>query len=94
MDEIVAVFWSFQDPVDELASNLQPARKTGIIVVKNKQLHQLRLRDFILEVVDTELELLNHVADVVMDLDPDIVTGWEIQAASWGYLSARGRECG
>jgi DNA polymerase zeta len=95
VDEIAAVFWSFQDPVDELADNAQQkARRTGIIVVENKQLHPSRLRDFIVGVVDTELELLNEVVDVVMDLDPDIVIGWEVQAASWGYLSARGRQYG
>lgn len=95
MDEIAAVFWSFQEPVDELVDNAQQkAHKTGIIVVENKQLNPSRLRDFIVEVVDTELELLNEVVDVIMDLDPDIVTGWEIQAASWGYLSARGRQYG
>jgi DNA polymerase zeta len=95
VDDIIAVFWSFQDPADELADNIQQrARRTGIIVVENKQFHPSRLRDFFVEVVDTELELLNQVVDVVMNLDPDIVTGWEIQAASWGYLSARGRQYG
>jgi DNA polymerase zeta len=46
------------------------------------------------EVVDTELELLNKIVDVVVDLDPDIITGWEVQAASWGYLNFRGQQYG
>ena len=33
--------------------------------------------------------MINRLIDVVNELDPDIVTGWEVQAASWGYLSAR-----
>ena len=28
------------------------------------------------------------------DLDPDILTGWEVQMSSWGYLEARGRTHG
>jgi DNA polymerase zeta len=92
VDEIAAVFWSFQGPNDGRA--LREACQTGIIVVGNEQLHPSRLRDFLVEVVDTELELLNKIVDVVVDLDPDIITGWEVQAASWGYLNFRGQQYG
>lgn len=92
VDEIAAVFWSFQGPNDGRALNV--ACQTGIIVVESKQLHPSRLRDFLVEVVDTELELLNKIVDVVVDLDPDILIGWEIQAASWGYLNSRGQHYG
>jgi DNA polymerase zeta len=30
----------------------------------------------------------------VVDLDPDIIAGWEIQNSSWGYLGARGSQYG
>lgn len=91
VDEIAAAFWSFRSPNDA-RGNL--VCQTGIIVLQNEQLHPSRLRDFLVEVVDTELELLNKIVDIVMDLDPDIITGWEIQAASWGYLNSRGRQYG
>jgi DNA polymerase zeta len=32
--------------------------------------------------------------DVLLDLDPDVVCGWEIQSSSWGYLGARGHKYG
>lgn len=32
--------------------------------------------------------------DIVIELDPDIVVGWEVQTASWGYMSIRGRHFG
>jgi len=32
--------------------------------------------------------------DIVFDLDPDIVSGWEVQSSSWGYLTARGQKYG
>lgn len=41
------------------------------------------------EVVPSELDLLNRLIDVIVEIDPDILAGWEVQAASWGYLSAR-----
>ncbi|KAJ4499668.1 hypothetical protein C8R41DRAFT_33836 [Lentinula lateritia] len=31
---------------------------------------------------------------IVIDLDPDIITGWDVQNSSWGYLAARARSFG
>ena len=92
VDEIAAAFWSFQAP--KYGRALTRTCQTGIIVVGNRQHHQSRLRDPLVEVVDTELDLLNKIVDIVADVDPDIITGWEIQAASWGYLNFRGRQYG
>ena len=39
--------------------------------------------------MDNELELINETLDVVLSLDPDLITGWEVQNASWGYLASR-----
>lgn len=52
------------------------------------------MRDFQLDIVDDELDLLNRVVDIVLELDPDVIVGWEIQNASWGYLKARGNHYG
>ncbi|KAJ7293585.1 DNA polymerase zeta, catalytic subunit [Mycena rebaudengoi] len=74
-DEIMAVFYSFQE-VD--SSDLSG----GMILVDQAPIRiDSRLKA---DVVPTELDLLNQVVDVVLDLDPDIVVGWEIQAASSG----------
>ena len=53
-----------------------------------------RLRTFKMEIFDDELDLLNAVADLVIELDPDILTGWEVQLNSWGFLEARSRTHG
>lgn len=66
----------------------------GIIAVESAQLRRNRLQDFVLDLVTDELELVNRVVDVICDLDPDILTGWEIQNGSWGYLNARGSSHG
>ncbi|EGN99381.1 hypothetical protein SERLA73DRAFT_90742 [Serpula lacrymans var. lacrymans S7.3] len=65
-----------------------------MVVVKNERLDPRRLRNFCVEVVPDELELLNKVIDIVIDVDPDIVVGWEVQTASWGYVNSRGRHYG
>ena len=66
----------------------------GVIIVGNALLDSRVLRDIPSQVVDTELDLLNTIVDLVLDLDPDIVSGWEVQSSSWGYLTARGQKYG
>ncbi|KAI0724555.1 hypothetical protein C8T65DRAFT_704388 [Cerioporus squamosus] len=91
-DEIAAVFYSFQgsDREDGGAFSCE----SGLIAVQNDKFSQRRLRSVKAEFVDSELDLLNRVIDVILDFDPDIISGWEVQAASWGYLGARGRSYG
>lgn len=75
--------------VDDLLAHGHGVFQTRITVVENVQLDRRRLRDYHLDTVSSELELLNFVIDLVNDLDPDIIVGWELQKASWGYLNAR-----
>ncbi|KAF8846392.1 hypothetical protein BDN67DRAFT_940224 [Paxillus ammoniavirescens] len=89
VDEIVAVFYALGD--DNPHSGL---RNQGILMVQNARLDPRRLRGFPSETVADELELINRIVDIVIELDPDIVLGWEVQAGSWGYLSARGLHYG
>ncbi|KAI0793498.1 hypothetical protein C8Q75DRAFT_565280 [Abortiporus biennis] len=93
-DEIVAVFWSFLDTNAHSSDDRPFTCQSGIVVVENGQLNERRLRNWKLDVVESELDVLNRVIDIVHELDPDILVGWEVQAASWGYLSARGRGYG
>lgn len=39
--------------------------------------------------VDDELSLFNTLERVVMDLDPDVLTSFELQHGGWGYVGAR-----
>lgn len=45
--------------------------------------------DIVPEEAESEIELLHLVVDKVRMFDPDILSGWEVQSASWGYLSWR-----
>ncbi|KZW02196.1 DNA/RNA polymerase [Exidia glandulosa HHB12029] len=92
-DPICAVFYSFLDgaqPAFEDATARRSAYTSGIIALCSAKLDPARLRDHHLEVVDSELDLINAAIDQVVSLDPDIVCGWEVQVASWGYLRVRG----
>ena len=91
-DEIAAIFYCFQRHDREAGEAF--SCESGIIAVDSDQLSPRRLRSLKAEFVDSELELLNRLIDVILELDPDVFLGWEVQAASWGYLSARGRSYG
>lgn len=88
-DEIVALFYAVGN--DDLHSGLLDQ---GILVVQNPQLDPRRFRGYSLEAVSDELELINRIIDIVVDIDPDILVGWEVQASSWGYLNSRGSQYG
>lgn len=92
---VAAVSWCFQDedgPPPE--GDRRAAFRSGILVVKNPQFDPRRLGDIHVDEYDDELELVHSLVDLVHELDPDILAGWEIQRSSWGYLATRGREYG
>lgn len=47
--------------------------------------------DALVDVEDSELDLINRLTDLVREFDPDILTGYEVQSSSWGYLIERAR---
>lgn len=87
VDQILAVFYTYKD-----FEGGTP--QTGIVTIQDTQLDQQRLKDVQLETVPSEFELINRMVDIVVELDPDILVGWEVQRASWGYLNARGQQYG
>ncbi|KAF8423160.1 hypothetical protein L210DRAFT_3668451 [Boletus edulis BED1] len=66
----------------------------GILVVHSPQLNPHRLHDYSLEVFSDELGLINRIIDIIVNVDPDILVGWEVQATPWGYISFRGSQYG
>ncbi|KAI0639404.1 hypothetical protein C8Q77DRAFT_1204904 [Trametes polyzona] len=91
-DEVAAVFWALHSSDHEGGETF--SCDSGIVAVESDHFNRRRLRNVKAEFVDSELDLLNRLIDIVVELDPDIVSGWEVQAASWGYLAARGRTYG
>ncbi|KAG8899767.1 DNA polymerase zeta, partial [Tulasnella sp. 417] len=59
------------------------------MAVESDAVQPNRMRDARIELFETELDLINGLIDRVKEWDPDILTGWEVQNGSWGYVSER-----
>jgi DNA polymerase zeta len=44
---------------------------------------------FKLSICESEERMFEQLLDFVLDLDPDILTGYEVHSSSWGYLIER-----
>lgn len=87
IDEVVAVVYAHHISGSD-------TKQTGALALQSPQINQRRLRNMKLEMFMNELDLLNRLADLTIEIDPDILTGWEVQAGSWGYLEARAHTYG
>ncbi|KIO33534.1 hypothetical protein M407DRAFT_65394, partial [Tulasnella calospora MUT 4182] len=90
-DRIECVIFAFQeqdvvitDPAQRRASYI-----CGCMAVESDSVPPNRMRDARIELFETELDLINGLIDRVKEWDPDILTGWELQNGSWGYVSER-----
>ncbi|KAI9851054.1 MAG: DNA polymerase zeta [Thelocarpon superellum] len=95
-DPVACVFWCLQADDGELDRLGRPvAPQIGIIALEAGDGHEARGRSQHGEVPvaweATELDLFQRVIDVVRRHDPDILTGYEVHDASWGYLIERAR---
>jgi DNA polymerase zeta len=90
-DAIIAVFYCFQSDNDNIGNGRAEDRQVGVIAVGTPELRRLLgPTTYTLEIVETELDLLNTLLDKVRyTWDPEIIVGYEIQYLSWGYLLER-----
>ncbi|KAG8935896.1 DNA polymerase zeta [Tulasnella sp. 418] len=91
-DAIEAIFYCFQeeDVIPSLTAGRRSCYDVGCIAVRSKYLDMRKIRDSRVHLVDTELDLINVFVDQVRsNWDPDVLTGWELQNSSWGYLCER-----
>lgn len=89
-DEIRCIVWSIQSETTSSEDDLN----NGIIMFAPDQETAERYQSLVetpIDFEDTELELINRLVDVVRDLDPDILVGYEVHNGSWGYLIERSR---
>ncbi|KAL1131908.1 hypothetical protein AAG570_011519, partial [Ranatra chinensis] len=91
-DPIGAVFYSILNDVP--ANNRLPRQITGVIIcAESKDSFKYGLDCSIIQVT-TELDLINELIILVRKTDPDILTGYEIEMSSWGYIVERGYKLG
>lgn len=95
-DPIVAVFYCLQDSDIQLE---QPVSEngyySGVWLVESEKNKSLRLgnqHSLFVEYFDSELDLFNEVINRVRIWNPDVLAGWEVHGASWGYLAGRAME--
>jgi DNA polymerase zeta len=87
-DCINCVFWSFR--ADEELGELE----NGVVCLATENVEVGNFgRSFgvDIEYETDELDLLNRIIDIVRELDPDILVGYEVHNGSWGYLIERAR---
>ncbi len=89
-DEIQCIFWSVEG--EQNATTDRP--RTGILCLSDENGIAERIAKQVsveMEYEEDELELINRIVDIVRQFDPDILTGYEVHNASWGYLIERSR---
>ncbi|KNZ79546.1 DNA polymerase zeta catalytic subunit [Termitomyces sp. J132] len=87
LDSITALSLVYQ-----ISEDVSPYRV--MILIQTHFHDRVYCREGAVELVESEIDLINRTVDIVGALDPDIVTGWDIQRGSWGYLNARSQHYG
>ncbi|KAF1934176.1 uncharacterized protein M421DRAFT_114633 [Didymella exigua CBS 183.55] len=89
-DEIQCIFWTVEG--EENATTDRP--RIGILCLSDENGIAERIAKQVkteVEYEEDELDLINHIVDIVRQFDPDILTGYEVHNSSWGYLIERAR---
>lgn len=96
-DAIQVIAYSFQNEDESLDdTGSRPGLRTGLIIFEESnsrfRADRMGLAHLPVALVDTELDMFNQLVDVVRELDPEILVGYEIHNASWGYVIDRARQ--
>lgn len=96
-DPVQAIIYSFQNEDESLGdTGSRPGLRTGLIVLDTDEQNPFRpdrlgLAHLPVDQVDCELDMFNTLVDIVRELDPEILVGYEIHNGSWGYVIDRSR---
>ena len=94
-DQIECVFWCLQSDDEDLEVNgVNEGTHVGVLVLSEtrgltEQISQYSTLQ--IEEETSELDLIIRIVDIVRSYDPDILTGYEVHGASWGYMIERAR---
>ncbi|ODQ50587.1 hypothetical protein SAICODRAFT_61405 [Saitoella complicata NRRL Y-17804] len=93
-DEVAAVIWCLQrTSASQAAGRAECDVTLGAVTVSDSDITSARfsLQAHEGTAVETELDVVNYLIDLVRNSDPDILAGFEVQSSSWGYLIERAR---
>ncbi|KAA8917378.1 hypothetical protein TRICI_000490 [Trichomonascus ciferrii] len=84
-DRVDAIFWKVlcDEQIDEKDSGVITSGDAGRV----KQLTQTSRMEIAYR--ESEMDMVYKLIEIVRAYDPDILTGYEVQKASWGYLIER-----
>lgn len=88
-DAVACVFWRYSRDGGAISENEEHTH--GIVAVGDAKLQRIldATHDGVVQVLETEEALFRTLVRLVRYQDPDIVCGFEVHAASWGYLVQR-----
>lgn len=87
-DPITCIFWGFQPGNDRKS-------RVGIMATDDAGFTEDTLRKFAgvsIDVQVDEVDMINSLVEIVRDLDPDILAGYEVHSSSWGFVIERYKE--
>ncbi|CAG7918287.1 unnamed protein product [Penicillium olsonii] len=94
-DEITCMFWCIQsDDGDFEVNSHLPGVHVGMVYHGEGERPEAKITKALkidAEHEPTELDLINRVVDLVRYHDPDVITGYEVHNASWGYMIERAK---
>ncbi|KAG0154063.1 hypothetical protein PDIDSM_1443 [Penicillium digitatum] len=95
-DEITSLFWCIQSEDEDVEVNSHlPGVHVGMVYHGEGERPEAKISKALtidVECEPTELDLINRLIDLVRYYDPDIITGYEVHNASWGYVIERARK--
>ncbi|CAO1623914.1 unnamed protein product [Parajaminaea phylloscopi] len=105
VDPIQCIAYSFQNEDETLYdTGSRPGLRTGLIIFDGTEddsdskggcppfrPDRMGLSHLPVTVVNAELDMFNALIDLVRELDPEILVGYEIHNGSWGYVIERAR---
>ncbi|PWW73841.1 hypothetical protein C7212DRAFT_359656 [Tuber magnatum] len=97
-DRIECIFWSLKEMEEGDDGEVKEVTRIGIITLVDERSDGLdpglkfrRQCRADVRTESSELDMINTLIDTVRVLDPDILTGWEVNSSSWGYLVKRAK---
>lgn len=97
IDPIRCLFYAIDNSIPPSAETKLPIKSCGYIIVNDSddimregRIHGID-KDIEVKVVESELDALQELLALCSQWDPDIYAGYEIEAASWGYVMDRAK---
>ncbi|KAL1869842.1 hypothetical protein VTK73DRAFT_2916 [Phialemonium thermophilum] len=94
-DEVQCIFWCIKsDEYFNTGGGIHDGIRSGIVVLSPDGVVAEKIRkELAVEIFEetSELDLMVRMVEIVRELDPDILTGFEVHGSSWGYLIERAR---